>query len=212
MPSRARPEHARKSGDTLQGDEATKSAERRREVIRATYQTIADKGFEGLRMREIARRAGMDHATLHYYFAGKEDLIHGVLNYIVEELSIGRNAETEAKNTRPRRRLAAHFAELIRQMRERPEMFIVLEEINARSMRDPAVRSVVAETDRRWKRFLTEILREGLRREEFQASLGPEAAAEAILTLVRGLTVTFIGRAVAMKRALRQLSRWLERK
>ena len=39
-------------------------------------------------MRDIAKRAGIDHATLRYYFAGKKALItdpwiHGVLDYIV---------------------------------------------------------------------------------------------------------------------------------
>lgn len=194
----------------VKGGAEPKSAERRREVIRAAYQTLAAKGFEGLRMREIAKRAGMDHATLHYYFQGKEALIHGVLEYIVHELSIGRGPATEVKGLSPRRRLAAHFDELMRQVGERPEMFVVLAEINARSMHDPAVRSVVAENDRGWKRFLTEILREGIRKKEFHARLGAEVAAEAILSLVRGLSVTSAGRVEAMARPLRQLSLWLE--
>src|SRR5882757_6025799 len=89
---------------------APKTVERRREVIQAAYQTLAEKGFEGLRMREIAKRAGMNHATLHYYFAGKEALIDGVLDHIVQELSIGRGPGTE--NLGPRQRLVAHFDEL----------------------------------------------------------------------------------------------------
>jgi hypothetical protein len=77
-------------------------------------------------------------------------------------------------------------------------------------MRDPAIRSVVAENDRGWKHFLMEILQEGIRKKEFHARLGAEAAAEAILSLVRGLNVTSAGRAEAMERPLRQLSMWLE--
>jgi TetR/AcrR family transcriptional repressor of nem operon len=201
-----------KSTNTLGRGKASRRAERHREVIRAAYRTLAEKGFEGLRMREIAKRAGMDHATLHYYFAGKEALIHGVLDYIVEELSIGRNSVTEARDTTPRRRLAAHFEELVRQARERPEMFIVLAEINARSMRDPAVRSVVLENDRRWKHFLMQILNQGIQRKEFDPRLNPDSAAEAILSLVRGLSVVSAGSAQAMERPLRQLLRWLESK
>ena len=85
-------------------------------------------------MREIAKRAGLNHATLHYYFAGKEALIDGVLDHIVQELSIGRGPGME--NLGPRQRLVAHFEELIRQARQQPEMFVILAEINARSMRD----------------------------------------------------------------------------
>jgi hypothetical protein len=139
-------------------------------------------------------------------------VIHGVLDYIVQELSIGRGPATEARGVGPRRRLAAHFDELMRQAREKPEMFVVLAEINARSTRDRAVRSVVAENDRGWNRFLMEILKEGMQKKEFHARLGPEAAAEAILAMVRGLSVTCAGRADAMKRPLRQLRMWLEAK
>jgi AcrR family transcriptional regulator len=109
----------------------------------------------------------------------------------------------------PRQRLVAHFEELIRQARQQPEMFVVLAEINARSMRDPAVHSVVAKNDRGWKRFLMEILQEGIRKKEFQAWLDADTAAEAIISLVRGLSVTCAGRADAMERPLRQLAAWL---
>jgi AcrR family transcriptional regulator len=33
-------------------------------------------------LREIAKRAGIDHSTLHYYFSGKEALIDGVVDHI----------------------------------------------------------------------------------------------------------------------------------
>jgi AcrR family transcriptional regulator len=69
---------------------STKSNERPHEIVHAAYQTLAENGFEGLRMREIAKRAWIDHSTLHYYFSGKEALIDGVVDYIVQELAIGR--------------------------------------------------------------------------------------------------------------------------
>ncbi len=207
MTSRFKAKRAGPIAERLRDGDVPKRTERRRAIIHAAYQTLAEKGFEGLRMREIAKRAGMNHATLHYYFVGKEALIDGVLDHIVQELSIGRGPGTE--NLGPRQRLVAHFDELMRQVRLQPEMFVVLAEINARSMRDPAVRSVVAKNDRGWKRFLMEILQEGIRRKEFQARLDPETAAEAIISLVRGLSVTCAGRADAMERPLRQLSAWL---
>jgi AcrR family transcriptional regulator len=197
---------ARAPGKTSTGA-LPKGKDRRRKVVLAAYQTLAEKGFEGLRMREIARRAGIDHATLHYYFAGKEALIHGVFDYIVQDLSLGRNPETESAQVTPRQRLAAHFEELKRQMRVRPEMFIVLAEINTRSTRDPRIRSVVARFNRKWKSFLLDILREGIERREFPAHLDPESAAEAIISLLRGLSVT-AGRSI--DRALGQLAVWLE--
>jgi AcrR family transcriptional regulator len=52
-------------------------------------------------LREIAKRAGIGHSTLHYYFSGKEALIDGVVDHIVQDLAIGRppmeNAEIQAR-------------------------------------------------------------------------------------------------------------------
>jgi AcrR family transcriptional regulator len=194
----------------LRNNRSTNGAERRRAIVRAAYQTLAEKGFEGLRMREIAKRAGIDHSTLHYYFAGKEALIDGIVDHIVQDLSIGRTPAIESGEIGPRQRLIAHFDALIQQMRERPEMFVVLAEIHARSMRDPAVRSIVARNDRGWKRFLIEILQAGIQEKEFHTELVPEVAAETIISFVRGLTVTCASQAGLMKRPLQQLLRWLE--
>jgi AcrR family transcriptional regulator len=187
-----------------------KNAERRHEIVRAAYLTLAEKGFEGLRMREIAKRAGIDHSTLHYYFAGKAALIEAVVDYIVQDLAIGRSPEMGTETLSPRRQLAAHFDALIKQLQETPEMFVVLAELHARAMREPALRSIFGKNDRNWKAFLTEVLEVGIRKNEFTKNLVPQVIAETIVSLIRGLTVTCAGRAELMRRPLQQLLVWLE--
>ena len=207
---RTKPKPATASGKPNRISVSSKSAERRRHLARAAYQALAEKGFEGLRMREIARRAGINHATLHYYFAGKEQLIDSVVDHIVQDLSIGRNPRVEDAALEPRQRLKAHFNALVQQMRDSPEMFTVLAEIHARSMRDRPIRSIFVKNDRNWTKFLTGILQAGVQKKEFDANLVPEVAAEAIISLVRGLTVTCAGRAELMQRPLDQLLTWIE--
>ena len=204
-----KPKPVNTSAKSLKLSRSPKSNERRLQIVQAAYQTLAEKGFEGLRMREIARRAGIDHSTLHYYFSGKEALIDGVVDYIVQDLAIGR-PETEDPETSPRERLASHFNALIRQMEQTPEMFVVLVELHSRAMREPALRGIFAKNDRAWKRFLVETVRAGIQKNEFPAALIPEVAADVIIGLVRGLSTTFSGRAALMKRPLQQLLHWLE--
>jgi AcrR family transcriptional regulator len=194
----------------LKRSQSAKSAERRREIIHAAYRTLAEKGFEGLRMREIAKRAGIDHSTLHYYFAGKEKLIDGVVDHIVQDLRIGRTAAVESAALGPCLRLAAHFDALIKQLQETPEMFVVLAELHARSMREPVLRSIFSKNDQGWKAFLTELLEAGIQGNEFKAKFFPEVIAETIISLIRGLTVTCAGRAERMRGPLDQLLVWLK--
>jgi hypothetical protein len=48
-------------------------------------------------------------------------------------------------------------------------------------------------------------------RNEFKGNFLPEVAAEAIISLIRGLTVTCAGRPELMRRPLYQVLTWLER-
>ena len=54
---------------------------RRQALVEAAIDEIAERGFEGLRTREVAAHVGLNVATLHYYFPTKEALIRGVLGY-----------------------------------------------------------------------------------------------------------------------------------
>jgi AcrR family transcriptional regulator len=184
-----------------------RTKDRRKEIARAAYCAIAEKGFEGLRMREIAARAGLNHSTLHYYYAGKEALIEGVMAYMVQELSLGRD---NAAPTSPREQLAAHLAALLHQAREHPEMFVVLAEIHGRSARDPGIRSVMSRNERAWKKFIIEILRAGIRCGDFAPGLDADVAAEAVVALIRGLNFGHSGSIARAERALRLLMKWLE--
>lgn len=160
-------------------------------------------------MREIAKRAGIDHSTLHYYFSGKESLINGVVDHIVQDLAIGR-PDMDKRELSPREVIAGHFNALVRQMEQTPEMFVVLVELQARAIREPALRAIFAKNDRGWKGFLVEALRAGIQRKQFLATLQPEVAADIIIAFVRGLNTTFLGRPQMMKEPLQQMLRWLE--
>src|SRR5260370_16904870 len=63
----------------------TQGDERRRSLVQAAYDLIAEGGFEQLRTRSVAARTGVNIATLHYYFARKEDLIQVVVEYLIQQ-------------------------------------------------------------------------------------------------------------------------------
>ena len=98
------------------------------------------KDLKGSGCGKSPRRAGIDHSTLHYYFSGKEALIDGVVDHIVQDLAIGR-PPLENAEIAPREVIAAHFDALVRQMEHTPEMFVVLVELHSRAMREPALRA-----------------------------------------------------------------------
>ena len=128
----------------------------------------------------------------------------------MEDLAVGRSPMSEAEEVSPRLRLSAHFDALIAQLDKTPEMFVVLAELNARAMREPSLRAIFNKNDRKWKGFLTEVLVSGMQRNEFKGKFLPEVAAEAIISVIRGLTITCAGRPELMRRPLHQVLAWLE--
>jgi AcrR family transcriptional regulator len=48
---------------------------RRKQILRATAEIVAEEGFEGMTMRKIAARAGVSLGVLNYYYSGKRELV-----------------------------------------------------------------------------------------------------------------------------------------
>src|SRR5436309_13427251 len=80
-------EHADVDRATAASTAGRLKIDRRRALVAAAYQIIAESGFEGLRTRDVAARAGVNIATLHYYFATKEDLVRGVVELLAQEFA-----------------------------------------------------------------------------------------------------------------------------
>jgi len=58
-----------------------KGRAKRAEVIQATIVSIAESGFHGASLRDIAARAGITHAGLLHYFPTKAHLLRAVLEH-----------------------------------------------------------------------------------------------------------------------------------
>src|SRR3954452_12309042 len=53
---------------------------RRRQILRAAAEVVAEEGFDGATMRKIAQRAGVSPGMLNYYYGGKRELILETIN------------------------------------------------------------------------------------------------------------------------------------
>lgn len=56
------------------------------QILKAAREVFIAKGYEGARMQEIADRAGINKALLHYYFRSKEKLFEAVFSEIAMNL------------------------------------------------------------------------------------------------------------------------------
>ena len=158
-----------------------------RALVEAAFELIAAEGFEGLRTRDVAARAGVNVATLHYYFATKEDLIRAVVERLWEEfVAFGAPTIPARPLSSPLENLRQELVDLERHVRERPATFIVLFEIVLRSLRNPAISAMTRELNTRWENYIETLLIEGVRQRAFRADLDTAATAADIVALLNG--------------------------
>src|ERR1700716_2160897 len=115
--------------------------DRQQALVQAAFNQIAERGFEGLRTREVAAGVGLNIATLHYYFPTKETLIRGVVAHAMR-----RFVSTLSAEGTPAAQLRHHLRGVRRLVREEPELFAVMGELALRSSRDPAIAAIFGET------------------------------------------------------------------
>ena len=61
---------------------------RRRQILDAVHQCLLEKPFHKTSIKDIARKAGLNHGALHYYFENKEHILLEYIDYSKEQFDI----------------------------------------------------------------------------------------------------------------------------
>ena len=184
--------------------EAATQKDRRGALVRAAYNQIAEHGFEGLRTREVAGEAGVNIATLHYYFPTKEKLIEGVVEHAME-----RFRTTLAPHGSPSDQLRNHLRSVKRLVQEEPQLGVVMGELALRSARDPGIPRIMRETNEGWHRTVRGLLRRAVKEGNLRPEMDSDEVAAMVVATLRNLTLPVASTGARGDQALRQLERWL---
>jgi AcrR family transcriptional regulator len=182
---------------------------RRQFILDAAQDLIYEAGLEGFRVREVAERSGMHHASMMHYFPNREALLRGVVERIVA--SLDRVPTTDARGFigSPRDLLHTHFQHVLHQMHAFPKRFVVLNELFLRAMRDEEVRQILSATDASWHQFLIPLITFGVAQGGFRADLHPEATATIITSFFKGLSTQLNLAPDQLQHAVAQLEQWI---
>jgi AcrR family transcriptional regulator len=178
--------------------------DRRQALVRAAFIQIAERGFEGLRTREVAAQVEVNIATLHYYFPTKEALIRGVVGEAMQ-----RFRSTLAPHGSPADQLRNHFRAVRALLRHEPELGAVMAELALRSARDPAIARIMRETNDAWHRTLKGLLKRAVKDGQLKPGLDSDDVAALIVTTLTSMTLPTVSSAERADQAFRQLERWL---
>jgi len=182
----------------------SRKEDREQALVQAAFNQIAERGFEGLRTREVAAGVGLNIATLHYYFPTKEALIRGVVAHAMD-----RFRSTLAPHGSPADQLRNHLRAVRKLLRDEPEVGAVMGELALRSARDPALARIMAESYQAWRQTLRGMLRRAARAGHLARDLDNDDVAALIMATLTSMTLPSTASADRPDRAFRQLERWL---
>ncbi len=99
-------------------------------IFEAATVVFVEKGMDGARMQEIANRAGINKALLHYYFRTKEKLFTAVFEMIARKL-FKKFSPVFSENLTLEEKITFFFKEHIAFLQENPSLpGFILNEVN----------------------------------------------------------------------------------
>ena len=177
--------------------------DRRHALVQAAFRQIAEHGFEGLRTRDIAAQAGVNIATLHYYFPTKEALIRGVVAH-----AMGRFRSTLAPRGSPDHQLASHLKAVRALLQREPEIRLVMGELAIRSARDESLARILRQTNDGWHRTVRGLLGRSVSEGSLPREFDSDEAASLIIATVSSMMLPSMSSA-RRDQAFQELDRWL---
>jgi AcrR family transcriptional regulator len=177
---------------------------RREALVSAAFNQIAERGFEGLRTREVAALVGVNIATLHYYFPTKEALIRAVV-----ERAMSRFRSTLAPQGSGSVELRDHLRAVRKLLRDEPELGTVMGELALRSARDDSIAAILRETYAAWHKTMRGLLRRGVKQGRLRPELDSDGVAALVVATFTAMTLPTVGASTQADLAVRQLERWL---
>ena len=163
-----------------QAHKYTHTEERRAEIAEAARAIILERGFEGLRTREIAARVGINISTLHYHVPSKKALVELVAETLHRSFT-EHYAGVLLEGLNPLEELRGLIDDYKDVMLNRPELLQLADVLGHRAAFDPDLGETVIAMRRYWLGLFVKILQRGKDMGTFRASLVPEAAAHMIV-------------------------------
>jgi len=145
-------------------------------IFRAAAKLFAEKGYNGVSMREISERTGLSKPTIYYYFGNKEgiytSLVATSLNYNIEMFQ-----DIQREKTTIKQKIIELVKLRFHQVLEYPELAKFFVDLLTGSEKLPFLEQLMREANDR-RKMLADLIDEGIKNGEFGSNAKPELASE----------------------------------
>jgi AcrR family transcriptional regulator len=179
---------------------AEKRARTRQAIVSATVEAVAERGVRGMRVEDVAARAGVSTALLYYHFGDRLTLIRAALDEANAQAPSGVLRGPHDGSTA----LQAVRDALLREFDESPAIrgnSIVWNEVSASAVFEPELRDDLRRVTAEWNGWVAEAIADGLAEGSVRAGVDPEAAAALLTSVVEGLSLRWLAGSLELEQA-----------
>jgi AcrR family transcriptional regulator len=157
---------------------------RREEIVHVAAHVFRELGYEAATLNDVARQLGTDRASLYYYVASKDELLHEVVRGV-----LARNLAA-AEEIRKRRipvpeKIAALILEMITSFDENyPHMYVYIEDMGRVARQDSEWARDVVHSTKQFETIVREIIEKGRRDGTLKNDIPAELSAMGLFGMV----------------------------
>lgn len=141
-----------------------KTAKKKEEILRSASAVLAEKGYQGTTMEEIASKLLMTKGSMYYYFKNKNELLYSC-HLMIMEMSLNQISEIISSNAKPQEKLRLAIKGHILLATNEKSMFKVMDK-PYQNFSDKQLQEVL-ELRKRYSSYFDSILQEGIKQDEF---------------------------------------------
>jgi TetR/AcrR family transcriptional regulator len=160
------------------------SGERRQQIFEAALDLLAGTSVESLSTRAVAKLVGISQPALFRHFRSRDDLLCSLVEHTRESLA-GLTKEVLAQQADTRAALTCLLDGLFAYVEKHPGVPRLLFH-NAAARQEPEFHKAISRLLSMQRSLISELIRQGCRREEFPEQLDAERATSFFLALVQG--------------------------
>ena len=158
----------------------SRKPDRERQILDVAAALFRARGYQGMRMDDLAREVGLNKGTLYHYFASKSDLLYRIyVDTAGDYLEVMRSHDADAPAGVLLRRIVGDIARAIG--RRRDYVTVYFQELHwLDQWLPPEQFEEVDRLQREFRNYLTGVIERGVRQGDFRA-VDPSVAALGII-------------------------------
>lgn len=168
-----------------------KSEEKRKQILYAAFEAVAEHGYDSVTLQTIADHAGVSKGVVHYYFDNKEAVLTDLLDWLTAKIYEKEQAAVSQAQGASQM-LEAYLGSVFVSARENRKFYRVYLDFLARASQIPAFREINGRFYRNCASISSAIIAAGQEEGIFERGVKADEAAPAMRALIDGNLIQWL--------------------